>query len=266
MGVKVNWLDDSDNVSRFNFGNTLFITEGQVDKKIPVRTDCFYVLHNCETEKYKEIYAQKRCIVMQVYTDDVLGRAVEKLDDCVYFDGLCLYIPWATDLLPHEIEKNKPDVAFNRKSKKIYWVGSLWGGEFGNIEQIDPFRKNCAENGIKFIHAVNKSMKKNIKLIKKSYLAPAIVGRWQQEKGYIPCRIFKNISYGQFGLTNSPRVSELFSNKIALNTDTYQLFNDAKTRLDNMPVSELHQLMDFVAKKHTYLNRISSILDCINKI
>ncbi len=165
MGVKVNWFDNSDNIKRFDFANTLFITEGQADGGIPLREDCFYVLHNCETTKYKDLFEKKRCLILQVYTDDVLKRAAEKLDDCIYFDGTCAYIPWATDLLPNEIEKNKPKVIKN-KSKKVYWVGTIWGGEFGNIEQIEPFKSACAENGIKFVNVVKASVEKNQKLIK----------------------------------------------------------------------------------------------------
>jgi hypothetical protein len=39
----------------------------------------------------------------------------------------------------------------------------------------------------------------NVAAIRRSRIAPAIAGRWQVEHNYLPCRMFKNISYGQLG-------------------------------------------------------------------
>ncbi len=57
------------------------------------------------------------------------------------------------------------------------------------------------------------------------------VGSWQKNIGYIPCRILKNISYGHMGITNSPRVYELFENKVVYHPDCYQLFLEAHKRI-----------------------------------
>src|SRR5690242_2068942 len=46
LGYKTVWLDDTDDLSGIDFTQTLFITEGQVEKNLPVRNDCFYILHN----------------------------------------------------------------------------------------------------------------------------------------------------------------------------------------------------------------------------
>ena len=91
-------------------------------------------------------------------------------------------------------------------------------------------------------------------------MAPAIQGPYQCGKGYIPCRIFKNISYGQWGITNNQTVYDLFKGKIVYNPDTYQLFYDAKNYIDNAPINELYELMDFIKNNHTYINRIDTLL------
>jgi hypothetical protein len=269
LGASTFWFDDNDDVSGFDFSNSLFITEGQVDKKIPLRNDCFYVLHNCYDDKYQELFANGNCINLQVYTDAVLQYNYTKLSDCIYADyaGKCVYFPWATDLLPDEIEKNKPSYVFNETSKIVNWIGTVGAGKFGNIDQILPFKRACEDNRINFssiLCAV--SIEDNIQLIKKSYLAPTIVGEWQHKVGYIPCRIFKNISYGQMGLTNSPRVYELFNKKIIYNSNTEHLFWDAVKHMKKMPLAELHSLMDFVRDNHTYINRISVLLNFIEKV
>ena len=37
LGYDVHWLDDTDDVSGIDFSGALFITEGQVDRRIPIR-------------------------------------------------------------------------------------------------------------------------------------------------------------------------------------------------------------------------------------
>ena len=158
-------------------------------------------------------------------------------------------------------------MSLERKGKSIYWVGTIGGGVAGNIDQISPFMKACKKNHIKFIHscpwAHPISFEENRNLIQKSYMAPTICGTWQLENGYIPCRIFKNISYGQLGITNSKRVYDLFQGKIVYNEDSYQLFYDAKKALKLCTQDQMYELMDFVKASHTYLNRTEHILNFI---
>jgi len=267
LGVQFYWFDDNDDVSNFDFSSSLFFTEGQVDKKIPIRSDCLYMLHNCCDDKYKPIIASNKAFYMQTYTDDVIKRNTPELAPCIHvdYDGKCIYFPWPTDLLPHEIEANKPSFVFNKNSKNIHWVGTIGEGTFGNLEQIKPFMQACNENNINFTSAMRISMEENINRVKQSYMAPTITGRWQQEVGYIPCRITKNISYGQMGITNSPRIYEYLQHKIIFNRDSHRLFYDAKSYMYNMQLSELHSLMDYIKNNHTYLNRIGSIFDFIDK-
>jgi len=265
LGYETLWLDNNDNIDHINFNNSLFITEGQVDGQIPLYKDCYYLLHNCYDEKYHTM--SNKCN-LQVYTDDVLKYNLNKLEDFVYADyhGKCLYMPWATDLLPDEIERNKPAIPFNKNSKVINWVGSLGYGIFGNIPQINPFIETAKKNGINFQHWASVSFDQNIELIRNSYMGVTIVGQWQHEKNYIPCRIFKNISYGQFGITNSRASNDILQGKIVYNDNTEQLFYDAKNRLEKLSLHELHSLMDFVKNKHTYLNRVENILSFIERV
>lgn len=267
LGYPTYWFDNADDTSQFDFSDSLFITEGQVDEKIPLRNDCTYILHNCDSPKYKSLDPANR-FYLQVYTDDVLKyKHLIKLEPFIYCDRKqrCLYMPWATDLLPEEIEANKQNLSQCVDSKLVYWIGTIGGGQFGNIEELQPFKDACQNNDVKFIAKPPRyvSLTDSVELIRNSYLAPAIVGSWQKSVGYIPCRIFKNISYGKMGLTNSRHVYELFEGKIVYNPDTYKLFYDGKERLKTLTIQELHELMDFVKTKHTYVNRIRTILSFI---
>ncbi len=275
MGYSTFWFDNSDELSNFDFSNSLFLTEGQADSRIPLREDCFYLVHNPSSTKYKSL-KENQYLTFQVYTKDVLSRpTAKKIDTCIYtdLDNKCVYMPWATDLLPNEIEIYKkeaiklfPKLGNLTSEKSIFWVGTIGGGCFGNIEEISPFQKACEENGITFIQKTGLSMKESEKFIRQSFIAPTIVGTWQKEKGYVPCRIFKNISYGKMGVTNSETIYELFEGKIVYNPNTYQLFYEAKEKLKSMKKQDLIEIMDIVKNKHTYINRIQLLLDFMKEV
>ncbi len=276
LGYPTYWFDDHDDVSNFDFSNSLFITEGNVDKNIPLRNDCDYILHYCTPSKYAKQFKAGRCINLCVFTNE---RTIHSgNENIVYFDkgiyrdlqSRSIYMPWATDLLPHEIDKIKDEVPsfFKKGSREIYWVGTTWTGIYGNNNELHAFRKACEEKNVKFItlsfladpKLKGVSVERNIELIQKSFIAPTIVGSWQKETGMIPCRIFKNISYGQMGATNSETIYEFFDKKIVYNPDPYQLFFDAEKRLETFTLEDLYELMDLVKTKHTYLNRIDTLL------
>lgn len=272
LGYKVYWLSDNDNIRDIDFSNSLFITEGQVDKRIPLRNDCRYIIHNCNIQKYKQLLDNGNCIILQVYTHDCLDRNDTYVAPCTYMDlpNKVIYMPWATDLLPHEIDTIKKNIHKQKHEKAVYMVGSISGDDmFGNAKEYDAFKRACLRNDIAWRHPSNLSMEDNIKVTQKSYIAPAIQGKWQCLKGYVPCRIFKNISYGQWGATNSETVWKLFKQSginIIYNEDTYQLFYDAAKKAQEGSIEELYKQMDFVRDHHTYLNRIETLFWFMNQV
>ena len=112
LGFKTLWLDNSDKIDPYDFSETLFITEGQVDQRIPIRRDCWYVIHNCDQIKYLAV--QDRVVGLQVFTRDVDGRcnrsigSFRKTKPYHYVETgnnwSLVYQPWATDLMPDEID------------------------------------------------------------------------------------------------------------------------------------------------------------------
>lgn len=266
LGYETYWVNSLNELSDIDLSQALFITEGQADSQIPKRVDCYYILHNCNHDDYQELFSQNRCILLQVYTHDCLQYNFEKIDDYIYCDiqQKLIFMPWATDLLPEEIEYIKKNITSSR-SNIIYWIGTIGKGKFGNNNEIENFQKACIESAIEFKHVTNADMKTGMELIQSSCIAPTIQGPYQCEKGYIPCRIFKNISYGQWGITNNETVYNLFKKKIIYNQDTYQLFYDAQKYMNNACINELYELMDFVKNNHTYINRIETLLSFMKK-
>ena len=258
MGYTTLWLDNNDDLSSMTFEHTLFLTEGQVDSGIPLHKDAYYVLHNCDMMKYQEIPNK---LIIQVYTDDVINiHGGIPIGDGCFKTNDCLYIPWATDLLPEEIDRN---IQRNFVSQPVLnFVGMM-------IEPWDQVRLWCEQHQISFReiggfsnHRVD--FEENQRLIQESFLAPAVQNVWQVEKGYIPCRIMKNISYGKMGMTNSARVNELFGNRLLYHTNVEELMRMG-AEFEQRSVEEkrniLVPLMEYVRDRHTYLNRVRLLLD-----
>jgi glycosyltransferase involved in cell wall biosynthesis len=272
LGKDVVWLNNGDDISKIDFSNTCFLTMNCVLQGIPRRKNCFYVIHNGNDPACRSYLEDLNVLVwgMHVSTNRY-NSDVAEIGPNIHFDqrhGVLQF--WhGTDLLPHEIEANKPKKAFNDESRVCAYVGSVDEMKRG---YLNDFSRACQKNGIQynFYGGYNNgrivSIEEHIQLVKDSYLCPAIEGRDQVEQGYMSCRLFKNISYGQMGLTCSKYANELFGGKLVYNPDAYQLFYDAKERLQHMPVEELHALMDEVAAKHTYLNKVNGIIKAVQML
>lgn len=269
LGYEVWWMPNQPMFPEVDLAGALIITEGQVDSYLPRHPEATYVLHNCDFETYKQV--RHRCLGLQVCIgsfEQGEGRAEpwKELAPFTFWrpvDGCLgeLQQPWATDLMPDQF-----DFADAEKVRKdcCYWVGTIGGGQFGNENEINPFKAASEESGIEFIHRAGVDSKLHKSLVQASYISPAIVGTWQLEHGYVPCRIFKNISYGHMGVTNSPTVQRLFGGTLVQNTDTHALFHEAKEVVHgHSGVERTRALMEKVRDEHTYLNRISRILELV---
>jgi len=258
MGFDAYWLNSTSDVSGMDFSDTLFFTEGQHDGNIPIRNDCKYILHNCSNPKYKDLNPENK-LGLQVYTNDVLIYDTQKVDDGVYVakGGRGLFQPWATDLLPNEINMAWADIP---RKREIHWVGTMGDGLFGNRNEIEAFVKEARKEGISFsCHGPGStSFEDNLALIQKSFLAPAIHGTWQAKQGYIACRIFKNVSYGHLAATNCKAAADLFQGNVIYAADTAQLFHESKKKTGDKRM--ILEAMKLVRDKHTYVNRIKQIL------
>jgi hypothetical protein len=267
LGAETIWTGDRDALERLDLSRTLFLTEGQVVDGLPLRRDCAYVLHNVADEIWQEL--DGRCLRLQVLSVAATAerrRDVEQLDAYTYVENPgtgapILYQPWATDLLPSEFDFDVPAPRWPDPAARIVWVGTIGRGQFGNVDELAGFRRACEDTGVKFVHRVGASFEENQRLIRSSLMAPAIVGRWQVEHGYVPCRIFKNISYGRLGLTNSEHVQAVFDEEIACSVDTSALFQDGLARLGDRHAL-LGQMRE-VQARHTYVQRIARILEVL---
>ena len=301
MGYKVYWFDDTlENLNicnnKYNLDNTLFIGHGLVCKYLPLNINSLYILHNTQMTEYKsddnkimlfpkDYYIHStsgipkdNIITLQVYTSDCINRDIPDTNNKYHYylkpPHQCIYFPWATDLLPHEIQDNIDNlksIISNSNEKCVNFVGM-------STDKWSKVKEYCTRNNIKYSNyggtfnidsKFNVSPQHNISLIQKSIIAPSIQTDWQVEHKYIPCRIFKNISYGKMGMTNSEAVHYLFDNKLLYNTNINKLLNMGLQFENTHTIDEkyniIKELMICVRDKHTYINRCNYMLDYIKK-
>lgn len=283
LGHEVHWFDNNDDVRDFDFSETLFLTEGQVDEKMPLRRDCRYVLHYCDPKRYLEFGSRWNMENNIVFLERTLASekrrlisktsGVDVMDEWTFveneykgtpgwrqFDnkiGRAIYMLWATNLLPHQFDY---EAALWPRTLDVNWIGTIGTGIYGNDKEVGPFALACDIHHLPFRQYEKLSEHDHIGAIKASNLAPTIVGRWQIENGYIPCRLFKNISYGTVTFTNSWDVSTVMEGRVHCEEDTFQLFHDGKEITEAASKDYVIDCMQFVAKRHTYINRCEAIL------
>jgi hypothetical protein len=263
MGYDTYWFDNNDikNINNFEFKKCLFITEGQVDEYIPFNNSNIYILHNCNGEKYKDI---KNKYNLQVITKSDLDKyKFNKLNEFAFYHNDLIMMCWGTDLLPHEIDQNIDKVKNNliESNDELNFIGMP-------LYPWDEVKLWCDNNNITYqsfggFNNQNKSIEENMELIQDSIIAPAVQESWQVEHGYIPCRIFKNISYGKMGITNNRFVNDfVFYGKLIYDTDIHKLLDKAIKFNNSLEYKDtLIELMEYVRDNHTYINRINSIIE-----
>jgi hypothetical protein len=200
------------------------------------------------------------------YFDPKQSRKVRVNNDYVDYemdDYDKVYISWATNLLPDEFNEN--DIRLERENV-IYYSGTISGhGVCENYSNFIPFIKACQENNIGFVHndpwANPLSTEEVITRAKKSLLGIDIRGPQHLKQGLLTCRLFKNISYGHLGLTNSKALYEELDGNCIYNQDTEQLFYDGISNKENYDL--ILKGMQYVKENHTYINRIHSLLSIL---
>lgn len=192
LGATVRWVSDApENQSVVTPGCWVMVMNTAC-KHVPYVDGVDYVMHNMDDAPQLD-----RRLNIQVYTNALLERRLEQWGLFTYFDGSTLYSPWGTDLMPHEFH----DPVYNRTSKDVYWVGVPWWGAVDYWVRVDDI---LALRGLSLKVVQEISDGENTQLIRSARIAPAFAGPWQVEHDYLSCRLFKNISYGQAGLTNVP--------------------------------------------------------------
>ena len=100
-----------------------------------------------------------------------------------------------------------------------------------------------------------------MKRTKDSLLGVDIRGPEHLRNGYVPCRVFKSISWGHLGMTNSLEVFKELDGNCILEEDTARLFHSAMAKKEDFDF--IRKSMIYVKENHTYVNRIKSIMSIV---
>ena len=289
LGYEVYWFPNQ-KIDNFDFSNCVFISEGYDDSEIPLDKTSTYFVH-CAYNPEKYVGKVRKFIDMRynlkkidhpnyVYeldkentkmdigcyyepsTNQVIdfknGKVSYRIDD---FDKI--YIGWATNLMPNEI--NEDDV-YCARSNKVYFLGSLSSdGKYSNIHLIEEFAKECHKNKIEFVvnNFSNNQLSEDdyIDLCKESLLGFDIRCQADVEWGRISCRLYKNMSYGHLGMTNCYEAYKELDEHCIYNESASQLFYDAMSKKDDFEF--IKKGVNYIKEHHTYVNRVKSMIKVV---
>jgi hypothetical protein len=286
LGHDVYWFPN-EKIDNFDFSDCIFIAEGYDDSEIPLNKTSTYFVH-CAYNPAKYVGNVRKFVDMRynlkkidhpnyVYeldkentkmdkgcyyepsTNQVIdfknGRVNYRIDD---FDKV--YIGWATNLMPNEIDEN--DVYYPR-SNNVYFLGSISNdGRYSNIHLIEEFANECRKNNIEFVlnnfSANQLSEEDYIRLSKESLLGFDIRCQADVEWGRISCRLYKNMSYGHLGMTNCYEAYKELDEYCIYNESASGLFYDAMAKKDDYEF--IKKSVNYIKQYHTYVNRVQSLL------
>jgi hypothetical protein len=290
LGYDVYWFHDDDYPIDFDFTNCLFIGEGFADKKIPINnTSCYLIMYCPSPIKYQdaERYIDIRMAAVdfkdhiQEYSLDkntatkigpacyFVPKTLEKVkvkNDYVDYemsDYDKVYISWATNKLPEEFDEE--DIYIPREPN-VYYCGTISSsGVCENYSTFLPFIEECKKNDIGFIHNdpwVNPlSTVEVIRRTQESILGIDIRGPQHLKQKLLTCRVFKNISYGHLGLTNSEEIYKELDGNCVYCDNTSELFYEGMKNRENEKL--ILDGMKYVKENHTYINRVNSLLSIL---
>jgi len=300
FGKETHWFHDNEYPKEFDYNDSIFITEGYADNKIPIVASCVYFVHNAiSPEKYLNKNARLieiRFNVNEMHDinndfklDDGTHNLIELSPNAKYeqlfsnkdlhvskrggeiklMDYECIYMYWATDLLPHEF--NYDDIHIE-KENTVYYIGSPC-----RSINYPNFGNTCIRNGIKWVTSnpwnAPLTFEQNKQFMQRSILCPDFrpIGTQQDtnqfgvkngknhlEIGYLPCRVLKAISYGQLGITDSIHVKKILGEHVLYADNMETLFKTAMTERVNY--ARIRNAMEYVQHNHTYVNRAIELI------
>ncbi len=272
LGYKAIWVEDEPSQTHhIKAGDLVIASEvfGKMvpkkktfeDYNIPIKDGVYYCLHGFQAI-FSDRLKKDRWISLQVYTDEA-GKSSERWGPVTFFDKptRTLYQPWGTNILAHKFSKP----TWN-KHKTIFWVGSVWNNASnqGNINVIAKFEKEVTRIGLRFYAVRFVPEWANKLFVRYSRLAPAIAGEWQVDKNYLPCRMFKNISFGHVGFSNVRKFDEILG-KYAV-TGTVEEMTKKVLALSKDEYLALASNQQNIIKSYTYKQSIENIIRAFGMI
>lgn len=269
LNIKVVWVEDEPQSQRHIKAGDLILASEVVGKMVPrktkpedyhlpVRDDVFYCLHHYNYTLFTHKLHEKQYMNLGFYSNEaVLSNETEQWGPATIFDKKTqtLYQPWGTDLLANEF---LPPVY--HRNPFVFWVGSIWNDSQnrGNIGAIKDLQELLKQRGLYFIHLRFLPDFLNRFFIRRGRIAPAVAGRHQVEVNYLPCRVFKNISYGQLGITNITKFKEILGDATVPGNSLSELIENALALTREEYTNKVKEQQKAIAQ-YTYKDALGNI-------
>ncbi len=264
LEIPVFWVDDEIKYHEYVNKGDLIIGVDVAGEHLPVTDGVYYCLHNFSNQTHQQIEPSKN-IRLQKYTDQA-QTASDRWDEVTFFDktSRTLYQPWATNLLGEEFS---PPV-IRPFTNIVFWIGSIWNDALncGNVGEIERLKNVLKRRDIAFVHLRAISEDLNILYTRHSLISPAIAGQWQVKNNYLPCRMWKNISYGQLGFSNVSKFSEVFPDCVLIHEEIDVLIDSVLQMSPQRKREMILAQQQVVREKHTYVNRLLNIAKAFEAI
>lgn len=263
LSIQVLWLDDKlSNADILREGDLVYAVD-RACQHLPIRFDIKYCLHNIGGE-FIDRLDKSQFLTVQVLTIDRFeeGRInFRPLDSLLHgaasYDpvGNVLYQSWGTPILARDF---MAPINFPLKQSE-YFVGTIWNNELGqgNTRVITEYEKLLHEHRIKFKNVKGAPEFFNPIYVRHSAIGASIVGDWQREHGYTPCRLFKAVSYGRIGAINSSS-SKIQYPWIMANENIGELIEEI-LQMSDSDVKDLIRFQQKELEQETYEAKISNV-------
>lgn len=274
LGFECHWVDDQASANDLLTPGTVVITVNLACERLEYRANVKYILHNVEREVFRN---RDNVLMLQVLTHDSSGEAIDGTVALYNESQRALYQPWGIPSEPEDWLAPNPS-----PGKTEFWVGSVWNNpqNQGNLVTIDEYSDALESQGYKFKKA-NKmklgvpailggkgvwlptsiSDEQAAALIYRSPFGAAVVGEWQKDHGYVPCRLFKNVAAGHIPASNADFTS-IFKSTFVGNTSYSEMIETLEGFSEEERVSLVSQAQ-IEMHPYTYSKAIARMLELI---
>ena len=196
---------------------------------------------------------------LQYNRKDEIG---EMISDLCYYNSTTdtLTLPWAAPLSLSSQEELVPtSSSFPGSHDHIYYIGMLYGDSYTFARDANDM---LAEQNISIINTQFASEAQHNELVSRFPCAFDLRYRDHIRDGYLPCRVFKNLSLGVPVIVNSaPIIDALPLPAIHFASDKSEF---CKAIIEFRPsVDDIRLSSQYIKEKHSYLQRCKIILDLL---
>jgi len=259
IGCKSLWCDDTVKNNDLILNGSLIISSVESTKNLKYKNQNQYAAFHTGPS----VPGFLNFIHLRVYGDSNIDPVVHWNSTTMFNkEGHMLSLSFGTDLLPEEF---LPPIFC--PSSIVNWVGSVWQDEngHGNLAQMVEFEKCLKNRNLEFKTYRQLSDKENSERVRESRIAPQISGQFQTA-AMMPCRIWKNISYGQLGATTSAKSVEIFGEDIIYSPVIEEVIDRALSIGPKEYKEMTLRQQEIVAKEHTYLDWFSHVARALDEI